>query len=167
MVPRGVLFDLDGVVFEGNNLVPGAMDIINKLQSAGIPYCFITNTTRMTKAGLVEFLSKMGAGVAPQSIFAAPDIAVEYCKLKGYKKISLIVPDPKMHDDFSSFQLVDRSPEAIILGDMGPLFTFELLNKLFKEVVNGSKIIAMHKNRYWRSSRGLTMDLGAFVAALE
>ena len=37
----------------------------------------------------------------------------------------------------------------------------------FNEVINGSQIIAMHKNRYWRSSRGLSIDLGAFVAALE
>ena len=66
-----------------------------------------------------------------------------------------------------SFKLVDKSSDAIVLGDMGQLFTFELLNRLFNEVINGSQIIAMHKNRYWKSSKGLTIDLGAFIAALE
>jgi HAD superfamily hydrolase (TIGR01458 family) len=121
----------------------------------------------MTKNNLVSFLKGMGLNVAPESVFSAPQVALEYCKLKGYKKISLIVPDPEMEQDFSSFQLVDINPDAIVLGDMGQLFTFELLNRLFNEAINGSQIVAMHKNRYWKSAMGLTIDLGVFVAALE
>ena len=166
-VPGGVLFDLDGVIYEGNSLIPGAIDTLKKLQLAGIPYHFITNTTRMTKNNLVEYLRGMGFSVASESIFSAPQAALEYCKLKGYKKISLVVSDPEMEQDFSSFRLVDINPDAIVLGDMGQLFTFELLNRLFNEAINGSQIIALHKNRYWMSSRGLTIDLGTFIAALE
>ena len=86
-IPGGVLFDLDGVIFQGDGLIPGAEDVILKLQAARIPYRFITNTTRMTKNNLVNMLSKMGFSVTPEEIFAAPHAAVEYCKLKGYKNI--------------------------------------------------------------------------------
>ena len=165
--PGGILFDLDGVIYEGNSLIPGSLGVLNKIQLAEIPYHFITNTTRMTKNNLVSFLKGMGLNVAPESVFSAPQVALEYCKLKGYKKISLIVPDPEMEQDFSSFQLVDINPDAIVLGDMGQLFTFELLNRLFNEAINGAHIVAMHKNRYWKSAKGLTIDLGVFVAALE
>ena len=163
----GILFDLDGVIYEGNRLIPGAVKTLKKIQAAGIPFRFITNTTRMTKNNLVGFLGGMGFSVGHESVFAAPHVAIEYCKLKGYKKIFLVVPDPEMKQDFSSFQLVDKNPDAIVLGDMGKLFTFNLLNRLFNEVINGSRLIAMHKNRYWKSARGLTVDLGAFIAALE
>jgi len=165
--PGGILFDLDGVIYEGNSLIPGSLETLNKIQLAEIPYHFITNTTRMTKSNLVSFLKAMGLNVAPESVFSAPQIALEYCKLKDYKKISLIVPDPEMEQDFSSFQLVDINPDAIVLGDMGQLFTFELINRLFNEAINGAQIVAMHKNRYWKSAQGLTIDLGVFVAALE
>ena len=167
MDPRGILFDLDGVIYEGNSLIPGSVEALNKIKLAKIPYHFITNTTRMTKNDLVVFLKGMGLNVAPESVFSAPQVALEYCKLKGYKKISLIVPDPKMEQDFSSFQQVDINPDAIVLGDMGQFFTFELLNQLFNKAINGSQIVAMHKNRYWKSDVGLTIDLGTFVAALE
>ena len=165
--PGGVLFDLDGVIYEGRNPIPGAKEALNKFYKAGVPCRFITNTTRMTKARLINFLIKMGFSVAPESVFTAPHAAVEYCKLRGYRKILLIVPDPEMRQEFSSFQLVNKNPEAIVLGDMGRLFNFKLLNRLFNYAINGSQIVAMHKNRYWRSSRGLTVDLGAFIAALE
>ena len=163
----GILFDLDGVIYEGNSLIPGSVEALNKIKLAKIPYHFITNTTRMTKNNLVSFLKAMELNVVPESVFSAPQVAFEYCKLKGYKKISLIVPDPEMKQDFSSFQLVDINPDAIVLGDMGQLFTFELLNQLFNEAINGAQIVAMHKNRYWKSALGLTIDLGVFVAALE
>ena len=167
IVPGGVLFDLDGVIFQGDGLIPGAEDVILKLQAARIPYRFITNTTRMTKNNLVNMLSKMGFSVTPEEIFAAPHAAVEYCKLKGYKNISLIVPEEEMKEDFSAFQFVDENPEAIVMGDMGKLFTFELLNRLFMNIINGAELIAMHKNCYWKSVDCLTLDLGAFISALE
>ena len=167
IVPGGVLFDLDGVIFQGDRLIPGAKDVIHKLQATQIPYRFITNTTRMTKNNLVKMLGKMGFSVTPEEIFAAPHAAVEYCKSREYKQISLIIPDAKMKEDFSTFQLVDEKPEAIVVGDMGKLFTFELLNRLFLNIINGAELIAMHKNRYWNSAKGLTLDLGAFISALE
>lgn len=167
IVPGGVLFDLDGVIFQGDSLIPGAKDVTLKLQAARIPYRFITNTTRMTKNNLVNMLGKMDFSVTAEEIFAAPHAAVEYCKLKGYKHISLIVPDEKMEEDFSFFHLVDEKPEAIVVGDMGKLFTFDLLNRLFLNIINGAELIAMHKNRYWKSASGLTLDLGAFISALE
>ena len=167
IVPGGILFDLDGVIFRGDKLIPGAEGVIHKLQIAKIPYRFITNTTRMTKNNLINMLSKMGFSVNPKEIFAAPHAASEYCKLKRYKNISLIVPDEEMKEDFSTFQFVDENPEAIVVGDMGKLFTFELLNRLFLNIINGAELIAMHKNRYWNSADGLTLDLGAFISALE
>jgi HAD superfamily hydrolase (TIGR01458 family) len=121
----------------------------------------------MTKNNLINMLSKMGFSVTVEEIFAAPHAAVEYCKLKGYKNILLIVPDEEMKEDFSTFQFVDENPEAIVVGDMGKLFTFELLNRLFLNIINGAELIAMHKNRYWNSADGLTLDLGAFISALE
>ena len=165
--PGGILFDLDGVVFQGNSLIPGSKKILCALQDAGIPYRFITNTTRMTKNNLVKMLGNMGLAVNPNEIFAAPHAAAEYCKLKGYNKILLIVPDEKMQDDFSAFQLVKNNPDVVVVGDMGKLFTFKLLNKLFRIIISGAELVAMHKNRYWVATDGLTLDLGAFISTLE
>jgi HAD superfamily hydrolase (TIGR01458 family) len=84
-----------------------------------------------------------------------------------YTTIDLVVPDNEMEEDFIDFDLHAENPQAIVLGDMGNLFTFDLLNALFKKILNGAEIVAMHKNKYWHSGNGLTLDLGAFVTALE
>ena len=165
--PCGFLFDLDGVVFQENSLISGSKEILSSLSMAGIPYRFITNTTRMTKKNLVKMLGEMGLVVDSNDVFAAPHAAAEYCELRGYKKIFLVVPDKEMQDDFSSFQLVENNPDAVVVGDMGALFTLGLLNKIFRIIIDGAELVAMHKNRYWAPADGLTLDLGPFIAALE
>ena len=163
----GILFDLDGVIYQGDSLISGAKESINLLRQNNIPCRFITNTTRMTKKNLVTKLQAMGLILEVNEVFAAPHAAVEYCKNMKYTTIDLVVPDNEMEEDFIDFDLHAENPQAIVLGDMGNLFTFDLLNALFKKILNGAEIVAMHKNKYWHSGNGLTLDLGAFVTALE
>jgi len=115
----------------------------------------------------VTKLKSMGLSLEINEVFAAPHAAVEYCKSKGYKKIELVVPDRSMEEDFVDFDLHTDNPQAIVMGDMGNQLTFDLLNSLFKKILTGTEIVAMHKNKYWHSGNGLTLDLGAFVTALE
>ena len=163
----GILFNLDGVIYQGDSLISGAKESINLLRQNNIPCRFITNTTRMTKKNLVTKLQAMGLTLEVNEVFAAPHAAVEYCKNMKYTTIDLVVPDNEMEEDFIDFDLHAENPQAIVLGDMGNLFTFDLLNALFKKILNGAEIVAMHKNKYWHSGNGLTLDLGAFVTALE
>ena len=163
----GILFDLDGVIYQGDSLISGAKESINLLRQNNIPCRFITNTTRMTKKNLVTKLQTMGLTLEVNEVFAAPHAAVEYCKNMAYTTIGLVVPDNEMEEDFIDFDLHAENPQAIVLGDMGNLFTYDLLNALFKKILNGAEIVAMHKNKYWHSGDGLTLDLGAFVTALE
>jgi len=57
----GVLFDLDGVFYVGNEPVPGAVDTLEWFRQRGIPYLFLTNTTSKSRAGLVDKLRKPAA----------------------------------------------------------------------------------------------------------
>jgi len=121
----------------------------------------------MTKKNLVSKLYSMGLSIETNEVFAAPHAAVEYCKGKEYTAIDLVVPDREMEKDFSCFNLNVKSTQAVVLGDMGREFTFDLLNSIFKKILNGAELVAMHKNKYWHSGDELTLDLGAFVSALE
>lgn len=162
-----VLIDLDGTIYQGNALIPGAKEILYILQDAKIPYRFISNITRMTKRKLVNKLGEMGLVVSEMDICAAPHAAAIYCQNQKYNNIMLVVQDTDIQNDFSAFHLVDHNPDAIVLGDMGHAFTFELLNNLFNHIIEGAQLVAMQKNRYWKSVEGYKLDVGAFVSALE
>jgi HAD superfamily hydrolase (TIGR01458 family) len=65
-------------------------------------------------------------------------------------------------EDFSKDE-----PNAVVLGDVGPGFTYEKLNQAFRLMMAGSPLISMGRNRYFRESSGLSLDAGPFAAALE
>jgi hypothetical protein len=81
----------------------------------------------------------MGLSIEINEGFSAPHAAVEYYNGKEYTTIDLVVPDKEMEDNFFDFNLNVENPQAVILGDMGYGFTFDLLNSLFKNILNGAE----------------------------
>ena len=167
MIPGALLLDLDGTIYQGKSLIPGSLDTLLALKKASIPFRFITNNTRMTKRNLVLMLKDMGLIISACDVFTAPNAAAIYCQNKGYNNILLAVSDKNIVEDFSKFNIVDHNPEAIVMGDMGDGFTFNLINNIFNHILNGAELVAMHKNRFWISDDGCKLDAGAFVSALE
>jgi HAD superfamily hydrolase (TIGR01458 family) len=55
----------------------------------------------------------------------------------------------------------------VVIGGAGPEFSYEALNRALGLLLDGAELVAMHRNRYWRTDEGFSLDAGAFVAALE
>ena len=64
---RGLLIDLDGVLYVGETPVPGAREVLTQLREAGIPRRFLTNTTTRTAAAVVQKLNRLGFDLPPNS----------------------------------------------------------------------------------------------------
>lgn len=61
----------------------------------------------------------------------------------------------------------DAAPDYVIIGDAGDEFTYGSLNTAFRDLMNGSDLIALEKDRYWMDTDGLSLSAGPFVSALE
>ena len=161
---KGLLIDLDGTVYEKDNLIPGIKETIQWINTRNIPFKFCTNTTRKTTKEIQNKLIELGITIDIGNIISAPHAAIEYCRYKSYKSIEVFVQEKKMLNEFI---INNNDPEAIILGDLSSGFTYDLLTRIFKKLKAGSDLIAMHKNRFWITKGGLSLDLGPFVSALE
>jgi hypothetical protein len=51
--------------------------------------------------------------------------------------------------DFAPLEETEDGSEAVIIGDLGEAFSYDVLNRAFREVMNGAELIALQKNRYW------------------
>jgi HAD superfamily hydrolase (TIGR01458 family) len=65
--------------------------------------------------------------------------------------------------------LVDTPEEAdvVVLGGACDAFGYDIVNRIFRSIVGGAAFVAMHRNFYWQTDRGLELDAGAYVAGLE
>ena len=160
--PRAVLIDLAGVLHVGDRPVPGAAAALQRLRASGLPLRFLTNTTRSPRQALVQLLHSMGLSVAPEEIQTAVRATAQLVRQRGLHPHYLV--HPAIAEEVGPSH---PEPDAVVLGDAGEHFTFDALNRAFRLLQAGCPLIAMARNRYFQEPDGLTLDLGAFVAALE
>ena len=162
MTIRGVLLDIGGVLYVGDRPIEGACAALDRLRAAGLPLRFITNTTSSPKRAVLDKLARMGFEIAREELFTPAAAARDWLTARGLTPW-LLVAEPLL-EDFSDRQ---GEPDAVVIGDAGPGFTYEALNRAFRLVMEGAPLIALAKNRYFMQPDGLTLDAGAFVTALE
>ncbi|NUM36018.1 MAG: TIGR01458 family HAD-type hydrolase [Candidatus Brocadiae bacterium] len=163
---QGFLFDLNGVLHIENSLIPGADKTIQCLKEKNIPYRFLTNTSTKSTETLYRKLNSMGLSVEKSDIFSSPRATLAYLKKLGKPRCLLVLAED-VKKDFEEFPTSDVAPDFIVIGDIGEAWNYALLNKIFRMVMSGAQIIALHKDKYWQVEDGLKMDIGAFVTGLE
>lgn len=160
---QGVLIDLSGVLYVGDAPVPGAAEALERLRGSALPVRFLTNTTRQTREALLRQLGGLGFAMEAGELFTAPMAALSLVRARGLRPHLLVHPGL-----LPEFQGIDsRDPNAVILGDAGDAFTYDALNQAFRLLTDGAPLIAMGRNRYFKETDGLSLDIGPFVAALE
>jgi len=162
----GLLIDIDGVLCVDDTLLPGVASSLQWLRAEQIPFRFITNTTRFSRRALREKLNGLGVQATEPEIFSACAVAARWLAEQKLSRLHLLLPQQAMAD-FSNFDCSSKKPDAVVVGDLGDAFTFERLNTAFRFLKNGARLIALQKNRFWMTRNSLTLDVGAFVAALE
>lgn len=162
----GLLLDLDGVMYVGNQLIPGAIEAIQHLRNKGIPFRFTTNTTTRSNRSLHRKLVGLGLPIEPSEVFGVIRAAQSYLTSLGDPVCLLLVTDDP-REDFEQFRQSDTKPTHILLGDLGKDWDSNLLQRCFTLMMAGAELVALHKGRYWQTEKGLRVDLGALVAGLE
>lgn len=163
---KGFLIDLDGVLYIEDEVTPGAIKTINWLRDQGIPFRFITNTTIRSRESISKKINDFGFEVETNEIFSTCTVAASWLKQNDFNKIHLMVTD-NAKIDFANFDLNSDNPDVVLVGDIGSQFNYENLNQAFRLVNSGAKLVALQKNRFWKTAEGLSLDVGAFVTALE
>ena len=72
------IFDLDGVVYEGNTILPGALEVLDKLENAGKIIYALTNNSTLTKEMYKEKLDKIGLNIPLDKIMTSGNSTARY-----------------------------------------------------------------------------------------
>jgi HAD superfamily hydrolase (TIGR01458 family) len=166
--PFGVLLDIDGVLYVGNEPIEGAREALGELRRQSAAVRLMTNTTSRSRREVVEHLVEIGFEVALEEVLTPAAMAVRHCRERGYRSVELLVSE-RLLEDLAPLQRGDsaRKADAVILGDLGSAFNADVLNGAFRLLMDGAELVALQHNRYWRRADGLALDVGAYAAALE
>ena len=159
-----LLIDLDGVLRLGKTIAPFMDEFLSFIKSTDLKACILSNSTLSTASDVKTFFKQNGINLEIP-VMTASEAAAVYCRMH-FKKVSVFCAE-NVKSNFEDM-IDDDNPEAVVIGDYGRNWDFETLNEIFKKVLAGADLIAMQKNRYWKTAEdGLLLDAGSFVAAIE
>ena len=162
------LIDINGVLYTDNIPIDGAAETIDYLRDNKFSFRFISNATQSCRATLHRKLKRFGLDVREKELFTAPVATARHIKKTGMRRCYMIITGD-VYKDFKKEGILrtDKRPDHVVIGDAGKDFTYERMNKAFNYILEGADIIAMEKDRYWRSPDGLALCGGPYTAALE
>jgi HAD superfamily hydrolase (TIGR01458 family) len=163
---KGWLIDLDGTLFIGNALIPGASELLRRLRSENWHFRLVSNSTVYSRQQIAERLRGLGFEVADREVFTPASATAELLRTFGGVKCFLIVAD-NLLEEFGGIEISEKNPDYVVFGDIGAAMDYAMMNRIFRLVMGGSELISLQKNRFFRNADGLQIDAGAFVAGLE
>jgi HAD superfamily hydrolase (TIGR01458 family) len=166
---------MDGVLVLRGSPIPGAAESLAELERRALQYRVVTNTSVLSRESLSAWGESVGLSVAPDRIISALSASAAYTAhaFPGRPLYVLASQDARREFDGQRLLTHDEADApsaeaaAVVIGDSPEAATYDNLNRAFRLVRGGARLIGMHKNRWWLTPAGPTLDSGAFVAGLE
>lgn len=162
----GFLIDLDGTLYVGDRLIDGAKEFVHRLREREIPHAFVTNITSRPRSEVLARIRRKGLEIDPRHVLTAPLATKGYLDREGIGPCFFLTR-ASLIEDFAGHPQSEDGAEAVVVGDMGNLVTFEHLNRAFRLLLGGARFVTMSRSRYFREQSGMSLDAGAFVTMLE
>lgn len=171
-IPRfgGYAFDLDGTVYLGESLIPGAEIVVAGLRSGGASVVFVTNKPLETATEYAAKLSRLGIPAERTDVVTAIDSLVLYL-LERHPDATILTIAERVVDlelQGAGFSLTE-APElaSVVVVSFDRTFSYEKLARAYQAVRHGAVIIATNPDPYCPTPDGGLPDCAAMLAALE
>ncbi|MEU1462105.1 TIGR01458 family HAD-type hydrolase [Streptomyces sp. NPDC005727] len=164
---RAVLIDIDGVLTVSWKPLPGAVEALARIRGAGLGVVLVTNTTSRSRASIVRTLSGAGFEVDVEEVLTAPAATAVHLAEHYPGARCTLLNSGDVGADLGDITVVDDGADVVVVGGAGPEFDYAALNRVFGQLQRGARLVAMHRNLYWRTDSGPQLDSGAFLLGLE
>ena len=165
---RCFLLDMDGTIYLGNQLLPGALAFLEMLEQRGIGYYFLTNNSSRSSIEYAEKLTRLGIAAGQDRIFTSGEATAIYLKKQKPGARLFVVGTPPLENEMHShgFVLVDSAPDFVVLG-FDTTLTYQKLWNLCDFVRAGVPYVATHPDFNCPTETGYMPDIGAMIAFVE
>lgn len=169
---QGLVFDIDGVLYEGDRALPGAVELIGHLSRTNVPYVLLTNNTTRPLDDHVERLSQLGMPVPAHSIITAVKITAQILSREAKPGTRcLVIGEAGLIEGleqagFEVTQTDHHNVEYVVVG-MDRKLTYEKLKAGSLAIRNGARFISTNPDPAYPDGQEIIPASGAIQAALE
>ena len=165
---RGFLIDMDGVIYRGRQLIPGADAFVNRLVEEQIPFFFLTNNSQRTRRDVATKLRRMGVNAQEKHIFTCAMATARFLALQKPGGTAFVIGEGGLLNAMhaNGYSIVDHDPDYVVVGE-GRTMSMEMVETAVQMIVDGAKLVATNLDPNCPTQHGLRPGCGAIVAMLE
>jgi NagD protein len=164
----GYLIDMDGVIYRGGHLIPGADRFISGLRKTDTPFRFLTNNSQRTRRDVATRLQRMGIDVEEEHVYTCAMATARFLAHQKPGGTAFVIGEggllTALHEN--GYAIVDKDPDYVVVGE-GRTISFEMVEAALEMILGGAKLVATNLDRNCPTESGLRPGCGATVAMLE
>jgi phosphoglycolate/pyridoxal phosphate phosphatase family enzyme len=166
---RGWLFDLDGTIYLGERLIPGADATIAALRAAGRRVAFLSNKPLQTRAEYAAKLTRLGVPAAPEDVINSSLVLARYLRDRDPGAPVFVIGEPPMLAEMRAHGFEVRPDERVrwVVIAFDRTFDYAKLNVALQAVKRGARLIATNPDRTCPVEGGEIPDCAGMIAAVE
>lgn len=173
---RGFVLDADGVLVLRGAPLPGSVEALRTLRDRRIPFRVVTNFSSIHRETLAGWFTSGGLTIDPDRIITGTSATAAHtaATYPGRPLFVLAAADARREFDGQFLLTADEADAAppgtvaaVVIGDAGDDLSYGNMDVAFRQVRRGADLLAMHRNAWWLTQKGETLDAGGFVVGLE
>ena len=164
----GFICDMDGVIYHGNQILPGVTDFIQWLQEEKKEYLFLTNNSGYTPRELNQKLARMGLDVPEEHFYTSALATAAFlkeqtpgCSVFAIGEAGLL---NALYD--AGITMNDVNPDYVVVGE-GRSYSLDTLTKATNLVLAGARLIGANSDVSGPIENGIAPGCRALVAPIE
>jgi arabinose operon protein AraL len=166
---RGWLFDLDGTIYLGERLIPGAGEVIRALRAAGRRVAFLSNKPLQTRAEYAAKLTRLGVSAREDEVINSSLVLARHLASLDAGAPVFVIGEPPMIAEMRAHGFEVRDDERVrwVVIAFDRTFTYAKLNTALQAVKRGARLIATNPDRTCPVEGGEIPDCAGMIAAVE
>jgi NagD protein len=165
---QGLLIDMDGVIYSGEELIYGADKFIKYLIDSDIPFAFMTNNSQRTSLEVVRKLKGLGIEVQDKHVYTSAMATGKFLGDQSPNGTAYVLGEggllSSLHEN--GITLVNTDPEFVVLGE-GRNFTLEMVQRAVDMILAGAKFITTNRDPSPKKPGWNNLGIAATTAMIE
>lgn len=160
--------DMDGVIYHGNQLLPGAIEFLKWIEETGKKFLFLTNSSERTPRELREKLIRLGVEVSEKSFYTSALATADFLATQTPAGSAYVIGEAGIINALyeAEYSMNDMNPDYVVVGDTRK-YSYHQIEHAVKLVMNGSRLIGTNSDLTGPIENGIAPATGALISPIE
>ncbi|MBE7199859.1 MAG: HAD-IIA family hydrolase [Parafilimonas terrae] len=167
-VIRGVVADVDGVVYRGESPIPDAVEAFRRWNEAVVPYCFVTNNSTQTAAFFAAKLTRLGVSASPEQVITSSAATAAFLKAqRPDARTAFVLGSAALRSALTEagLAITEQRPDVVVVG-LDRELTYATLKTATRAVLAGATLIGTNPDPRLPVDDGFDPGAGSVLAAV-